>query len=143
MTDFEWTNTIELGHAQIDEQHKRLLLLCTATIEPLANSSALEPDAAQLQALIDFAKEHFAFEESLMSSADYPKAEWHAKYHASLLEEFRTFWREVPSGQNINTVDLMCFLWGWLNVHIDSADRELVVWLRSHEPDGNGRRNSC
>ena len=88
---------------RLTSQRERLLLLCTTAIEPLTNSAALEPDAAQLQALIDFAKEHFAFEESLMSSADYPKAEWHAKCRASLLEEFRTYWREVPWGQNINT----------------------------------------
>jgi len=136
VTNFEWTNAIEIGHAEIDEQHRRLLLLCTAVIEPLVNSGELEPDAAQLQALVDYAQEHFAFEEGLMRSAGYPEAEWHAKHHASLLEEFRTYFHKVQRGEPANPVGLMSFFWGWLNLHIDSADRELVVWLRSHEPDG-------
>lgn len=138
MTYFEWTSAIEIGHAEIDAQHKRLLLLCTAVIEPLVNSAELKPDAAQLQALIGFAQEHFAYEEGLMRSVGYPDAEWHAKHHASLLEEFRTYCYKVQRGQSTNPVGLMSFLWSWLNLHIDSADRELVVWLKSHESDGGG-----
>jgi hemerythrin len=135
MTYFEWTSTNELGHSQIDEQHKRLLLLCAAVIGPLINSGELEPGTAQLQALIDFAQEHFAFEEDLMSSAGYPEAERHAKYHASLLEEFRTYCYNVQLGQNTNPDGMISFFWDWLVLHIDSADRELVAWLRLVDPD--------
>lgn len=138
MTGFEWTNAIEIGHAEIDAQHRRLLLLCTAVIEPLVNSAAVEPDAGQLQALIDYAEEHFAFEEGLMRRAAYPGAEWHAKHHASLLAEFRTYFCKVQRGERGNPVGLMSFLWSWLNLHIDAADRELVGWLRSREADAGG-----
>jgi hemerythrin len=132
---FEWTSAIELGHPQIDEQHKRLLLLCAAVIGPLINSGEPDPGTAQLQALIDFTQEHFAFEEGLMLSAGYPEAEQHAVYHASLLEEFRTYCYNVQLGQNTNPVEMNSFFWDWLVLHIDSADRELVAWLRLVDPD--------
>jgi hemerythrin-like metal-binding protein len=141
VTYFEWSSAIEIGHTEIDAQHKRLLLLGEAVVEPLMNSTEHKPAAAQLQALIDFAQEHFAFEEGLMRSAGYPEAERHAEYHASLLEEFRTYRDKVQRGQKTNPVGLMSFLWSWLNLHIDSADRELVLWLKSHDRNGGRSRN--
>ena len=135
MTYFEWNSAIEIGHAEIDEQHKRLLLLGQAAVELL--SAEHKPDATQLQALIDFAQEHFAFEEGLMRSAGYPGADQHAKYHSSLLTELRTYCFKVQRGIHTNPVGRF-FLWNWIVPHIDSADRDLVVWLKSHEPDGGG-----
>lgn len=133
MTGFEWNSAIEIGHAEIDEQHRQLLILCSAVIGPLINSAEPKPGAAQLQALIEFTEEHFAFEEGLMRSAGYPEAERHAKYHASLLTDLKTFHFKVVRAQNANPVGLMNYLGRWLNLHIDAADRELVVWLRTHD----------
>lgn len=135
MTYFEWTSAFEIGHAEIDEQHKRLLLLGQAAVELL--SAEHKPDTTQLQALIDFAQEHFAFEEGLMRSAGYPGADQHAKYHSSLLTELRTYCFKAQRGLHTNPVGRF-FLWNWIVPHIDSADRDLVVWLNSHEPDGGG-----
>ena len=137
MAYFEWTGAIELGHTEIDEQHKRLLLLGEELVEPLVNSTARNPSATQLQALIDFAQEHFAFEEGLMRSTGYPGADEHAKYHASLLAELRTYCFKVQRGGHTNPVGLISFLWHWIVLHISSEDRDLVVWLKSREPDGD------
>ena len=137
MTDFEWTSAIALGHTEIDEQHKRLLLLAEALVESLLSSAEHKPGAAQLQALIEFAEEHFAFEEGLMRSARYPEAERHAKNHASLLTEITTYAHRVERGQYFNPpAGLISFQ--WFIQHIDEADRDLVVWLKSHESDGGG-----
>ena len=137
MTYFEWTSDIETGHTEIDEQHKRLLLLGEAVAETLMDSPNHNPAAEQLQALIDFAQEHFAFEEGLMRSAGYPGADQHAKYHSSLLTELRTYCFKAQRCLHTNPVGRF-FLWNWIVPHIDSADRDLVVWLKSHEPDGGG-----
>ena len=139
MAYFEWTSDIETGHPEIDEQHKRLLLLGQAAVELL--SAEHKPDATQLQALIDFAQEHFAFEEGLMRSAGYPEAEQHARDHASLLTELLVHCNKVHWGQNTDSVSLTNFLWNWLILHIDIADRELVVWLKTHEPEVTDARN--
>ncbi|MBI4291217.1 MAG: hemerythrin family protein [Betaproteobacteria bacterium] len=136
MTDLDWSSAIEIGHAEIDAQHRRLLLLCEAVVESLIKSAKREPHSAQLQSLIDFTQEHFAFEEGLMRSAGYPRLDQHAKNHASLLRELRTYCYKVQQGQDINPVGLISFV--WFTLHIESADRELVVWLRSQQADGGG-----
>jgi hemerythrin len=129
--DFQWTDTHELGHAEIDRQHMQMFLLTEAVIESLVEYGfkRVEVGVTQLQTLIDFTEEHFAFEEDLMRSASFPGAEWHGKYHASLLVELRTYCGKVQRGQIVNAVGLISFLWNWLRLHIDSEDRELVVWL--------------
>ena len=139
MTDFKWTNVIEVGHAEIDAQHRRLLHLCTDVIELLLHSGDPNSSMSQLQELIDFTEEHFEFEEDLMRSVSYPDLDQHAKYHSSLLAELRTFVYRVHQDQGTTAVGTMSFLWSWLTLHIDSVDRELADWLRTHEPDGGVR----
>jgi hemerythrin len=135
MAYFEWTTDYIVGHPEIDDQHKRMVLLAEAVVESLINSDEHQPGAAQLQALIDVAQEHFGFEEGLMRLANYPDAEEHAKYHASLLTELRTYCDKVLSGENTKPVGLISFLWDWLVQHIRSADRGLGVWLGSRDPN--------
>jgi hemerythrin len=133
VADFKWTSTNEIGHAGIDGQHKRLFLLAGAVAESLLKSSDHKPDPAQLQALMDFSREHFAFEEGLMRSAGYPEAERHAKYHVSLLSELKTYSARAGQGMHTNPDSLIEYLWNWLLVHIDTADRDLAVWLKSRK----------
>ena len=134
MAYFEWNSQVELGHPLLDEQHKRLFSLSEAVAQTLTNSTGHRAVAETLQALIDFAREHFAAEEGLMRGADYPNAEAHAKIHTLLLAELEEYCRKVQqeSNANLTVTGLVAFLWHWLIVHIDSADREVVAWLQSH-----------
>jgi hemerythrin len=137
MSPPERSSALGLGHKEIDEQHKRLRLLAADVLEPLMRSAHNKPDAAALQALADFAKEHFASEESLMRSAGYPEADRHVQYHATLLADLRTYCDKMQH-EKINKsvpVGLTSFLYNWLFVHINSEDRDLVRWLKAHEPD--------
>lgn len=138
MTYFQWISDIELGHSEIDAQHKQLLLLGEALVEPLINSAAHEHTAVRLQELIDFAREHFAFEEELMRAAGFPGVDKHANFHTSLLAELRTYCFKVQRGLHTNPAGLISFVWHWIVLHIGSEDRDLVVWLKSQDPDGRG-----
>ena len=134
MAYFNWTRDLMVGHPEIDDHHKRMVLLAEAVVESLINSDEDQPGAAQVQALIDFAQEHFGFEERLMRMTNCPDAEEHAKYHASLLTELRTYFEKVLLRENTKPVGLISFLWDWLVQHIRSADRGLGVWLGSRDP---------
>ena len=131
MAYFEWTADVAVGHARMDEEHKQLFALAEAVVEPLFSATEQLPRAALLQTLIDFARKHFAYEEELMRSTGYAEAEAHAKFHASLLVELDIYCARVRMGSHTNPVGLIAYLWNWLIVHIQSADRELVVALAS------------
>ena len=133
MANFEWTRAVEIGHAEIDEQHKLLFRLAQAVADTLDSAEDHKPDSAKLQVLIEFAQEHFAFEEGLMRSFGYAEAERHAKYHVALLAELQTHCARVGRGANADRASLVEFLWNWLLLHIDTADRELADWLETRQ----------
>ena len=135
MTYIEWSSEIELGHTEIDEQHKRLLLLGEDLAETPINPARNKPSDKQLQALIDFAQKHFTFEEDLMRSTSYPDVAEHANCHNTLLAQLRTYCFRVQRGMHTDAVALNSFLWHWIVPHIDSEDRDLVTWLKSRVPD--------
>lgn len=132
MIYFKWTSAIETGHPAIDEQHKRLFVLGRIVAESTIKSGDHKLAAAHLQAFIVSAKEHFEYEESLMFASGYLEAERHAKNHASLLTELTGHRDKVVWGWNADPEGLNSFLWNWLILQIDIADRELVLWLKSH-----------
>lgn len=144
MPTFEWTSSIDLGHPQIDEQHRLLLSLGKAVVESQLDSDEHQPDPAQLQALIEFAREHFAFEEGLMRTAGYPNAQWHAKYHASLLTELVSYLYKLQRGERVFRVEhLRDLIESWITIHINSEDRDLTRWLRKSQERGGSAHEAA
>jgi hemerythrin len=137
---FEWNSHVELGHPLIDEQHRRLFSLSEAVAQSLAGSPAHRPTEAALRALIDFVREHFATEEGLMRGAGFPETAEHARLHDLLLAELDAYCRKVRQEDNagLTLTGLVAFLWHWLVMHINVADRELVEWLRAREGQREG-----
>jgi hemerythrin len=128
---FEWSPDVAVGHEQIDEQHRQLFALAETAVASLFPAAKQRPTDASMQALIDFARTHFAYEEELMNASAYPEAESHAKFHTSLLRELETYCARVQMGSHTNPAGLTAYLWNWLVVHIHSADRQLGDWLAS------------
>lgn len=77
-----------------------------------------------------------------MRSAAYPGAARHAKYHVSLLAELKAYCGRLNRGTSTNPAGLIEFLRSWLLLHIDSEDRELLVWIKSQQSTGGARRDS-
>lgn len=130
---FEWNSQIELGYPPIDEQHRRLFALSEEVARTLADSADHRPAAGALRELSDFVREHFAFEEGLMRVNGYPGADGHAGAHNLLLTELETYCRKLQTDEqaNLTVTGLVAFLWHWLIMHINAADRELVRWVKS------------
>jgi len=138
MAYFEWNSQVELEHPLINAHHKRLFELSEAVAQSAAGSPDARPAAPALRELIAFAREHFAAEEGLMRAANYAPVDTHAHYHARLLGDLEEYFRKVQDGSDsearLTVTGLVAFLWRWLILHIDSADRELVRWLQTHQP---------
>ena len=50
-----------------------------------------------------------------------------------LLSELTTYCARLDQGRKTNLESLIAFLWSWLLVHIDTADRDLADWLKARE----------
>jgi hemerythrin len=69
-----------------------------------------------------------------MRSMGYPGADEHASVHTLLLADLRKYCFRVQRGLHTDSVGLTSFLWHWIVLHIGSEDRDLVIWLKSHDP---------
>lgn len=84
MATFEWLESFELGCAEIDDDHRKMLSLMRQ-IETAGGTGDLQQSTKLLDALVGFAESHFKREETFLEEIDYPLADLHKDYHARLL----------------------------------------------------------
>jgi diguanylate cyclase (GGDEF)-like protein/hemerythrin-like metal-binding protein len=117
-----------VGVASIDGQHIELVRRVNH-INRVIRSNPGDPELRGLfQALIGYAAEHFAYEESLMTAHGYPEAAGHVLQHAHLTRELKEVLERFEPGDELR---LLQTTKDWLMGHIQLADRPLGAYLRS------------
>ena len=82
----EWQSEWESGHPDIDEQHRELLRRGNALIQMSLSGSKQDAVVAQLNQVVEHVVRHFAYEEQVMLTANYPDCQRHAQIHQKLVE---------------------------------------------------------
>lgn len=118
-----WSNELSVGIEEIDEQHKVLVALLNemnaATQERLGQDKAAEV----LSKLIEYARIHFAVEESLMRILNYPAYEDHKMRHQNLMRNALDLIQKAENGKLSVGIELQFFLKNWLTKHIQESDK--------------------
>ena len=129
----EWTTTLAVGVAPIDEQHQELFRRAERLILALraGDRSEVEP---VLRYLADYVVSHFECEERWMAQVEYPGLEAHRDAHRRFRDDFQEMTREYQRKGPTPLVALTVHNWlsDWLVRHIAGADVELAGWLASH-----------
>lgn len=115
-----------VGVAQIDDQHRHLVLLVNQLNRALASQ---ESDAALkrlLEGLIEYTRFHFETEHRLMEKYAYPEEAAHDMEHERLLEVLR---HAAGPDQGRELLALQTTK-DWLLGHILGADRQLAAFLK-------------
>lgn len=140
MTYLSWNASLELGHEQIDREHKGMLgqinrlfdavfVECDRLAAEHGSGSRSACIAAAVAALRLVAAEHFRSEEALMSAAQYPAMQPHAEQHAELLEQLASIEQHFNSQRADSLPHAVRFIREWFEFHVDTYDRALVRWL--------------
>jgi hemerythrin-like metal-binding protein len=119
----EWNDRYEVGHAEMDADHKELFERIN---ELLAVSDAVSLMRCAM-ALRQHAQAHFAQEEAVMRGVNYPRLDLHIREHSYLLSELN----EVTACVAQNTLkqdELEYFLFDWLLNHINTWDTDLATY---------------
>ena len=133
MPSLLWTDSLSLGHLDMDGQHRQLVALANALNEAMLQNADEEVLRRQFAGLLSYTAMHFTSEERLMSEADYPAAVQHRKEHERLLLDlYRMRSSYGPGAQEI--LQTLSVLQSWLKDHIGSADRKLAEYLGQHRP---------
>lgn len=132
---FRWREDWRLGVRAMDDDHRRLAALLDGIAgeigedgEPIGDGFALLP---RLLVLGRATRAHFAREEALMRTADYPHLAAHKCEHDLLLAEFTELVREVAvRGADGLDRETLGALKAWFLGHLLDSDRRLALYLR-------------
>ena len=125
----EWMDEYSVGIDSIDRQHKKLIALINSLQTAINYSAGAEYEQEALDALVDYTKTHFGYEEDLMQKNGYPDFTTHRAEHElmiSRVEQVLSEYRRNPETAMQNAVD---FLRDWLINHINGTDKQYSKFL--------------
>jgi len=129
-----WEKRFELGIAEFDGHHRRLVQLLNEVYRHAVQEESPENLERVLGELISYTGYHFAAEESAMQASGYQGLELHCDEHGKFREMAAAFEQELAAGLDIS-VDLLSFLGNWLFDHILTLDAELCASLGAGRSD--------
>jgi len=135
---FRWRDDWCLGISAMDRDHQRLAMLLDHLAagfgdygpESPRGQAAQQPLLDQLAVLADETREHFAREEALMRTADYPDLGEHRAEHEIMRAELIELTREIAArGDCRLELDTLRALKAWFLGHLLDTDRRLAQHL--------------
>lgn len=130
MAFMEWSEALSLDIESIDTQHKKLVDLINKLDAAIVAGYDNEILSKVLGGLLDYTREHFAYEEHLLERCDYPSYPSHKAEHDSLTEKVDFLCHIFEQGKSVNTDQIMQFLKIWLQEHILDIDKRYVPFVK-------------
>ena len=131
----QWKEEYEVGVAEIDEQHQKLIDIANRVYELMRNELALDKYdqiVEILQELKEYTVYHFHFEEGLMQKAKYKKRFSHKILHQNFLAQVEAVdLSAVDENQEAYLVKIMDFIANWLIDHIVGEDKKVGQSVRA------------
>lgn len=139
MPIIQWNAALCPGIPEIDQHHKRLVLLVNDAYDEFREGRALSPSL--LDELVTCCSEHFWYEESLMAEACYHKLAAHQAEH-ELFSCRLTGLRNGFKGDISHSIELLWFLCNWVTHHLRETDADFGHFLAGRG-EGAKRRRNC
>lgn len=124
-----WRDEYRIGIEAIDDDHRRLLTLINnlQTAVHYPTGDAFERRA--LEELVDYTKYHFAREEELMRTNDFPGYEEHKREHDEMISRVDGYLEGYQRDPEGTIEEVARFLKGWLVRHIAGTDQKYAPFL--------------
>lgn len=134
-THMEWDSSLESGIPVIDFEHKELV----RQVSGLEDESKPERVKEILDFLADYVVKHFAHEQLMQKSSNYPKAAEHKEAHERFVERFVALENEYfKNGSNPEIVKKITeAVNAWLRDHIMGQDKEFAKFYKSMKRAGS------
>jgi len=128
MQCIEWTTALELGHPEIDAQHRRMVEIFNLLHDAVYARRVTLREDLLLDELIRRTDESFRTEEALMEAHSEPALQFdaHRKAHVILLHELVALRDGLFARHAHVNLRTLNFLKKWLFGHLSQADRELL-----------------
>lgn len=131
MPRFEWNDGFSVNVEELDHQHKKWISIINDLHEILisGNVSVLQKATEDsLDAMLEYALMHFAYEERYMEKIGYPGLLQHREKHLEFKSTMLGYYTDIKSGTLILSTKLMKTLINWLKNHILEEDKQYAQY---------------
>jgi hemerythrin len=130
----EWNASLETGNINIDNQHKELFRRFDSLMEACNQRKGKEEVCNVLSFLGDYVRTHFAMEEELQVSHNYPYYQAHKEQHDGFIRELENLEQQFNvEGATLSLViQTNQTVTSWLINHINVKDKDLAAYLRTN-----------
>lgn len=122
-----WTKEFSVGIHEIDEQHRTLSDCILSLEKAIVGRERWSTVHIALANLADFARIHFAVEESLMRISDFPGLEAHIHEHWQFSEDLKRL-KEKALTADVSK-EMIAFVRAWLDRHVVESDKRYALHL--------------
>ncbi len=130
----EWTSALDLGIAEIDSQHQKLVGIINRLNDAMRKGDSRSAVSPLVDELVDYTRHHFDFEEKYFDQRGYGGSAGHKETHRRFVAEIEGFRTRINEGAPGVGVALMHLLREWLVKHILSADRKYADEIAGKRP---------
>lgn len=125
MEHISWDSEFEIGHKEIDDQHKKLVCLLNNIIEDCNRNNSSKLIADTLEQMLEYSLVHFKTEEKLLQDVGIPNFYEHKREHLQFIKKISEL--SFSSIENTYTIadEITVHLKKWLIEHILTSDMEL------------------
>jgi hemerythrin len=120
---------LKLDIPEIDSQHETLIGLINLLHETMLQGADRAALDGLLSQLLEHTRNHFAYEEQLMSQHNYPGYEAHKSDHSRLMQHLVDLTERYKNGELLLSFAIVLELKGWAMVHIEKSDKQLGTFL--------------
>jgi hemerythrin-like metal-binding protein len=121
---FEFTELYSVKVNDMDHEHQGIFNYINQIHNSIKKARPLSEILKLLKDLYAWTDDHFAHEEKLMRSINYPDLNAQLQAHHHLLSNVTDNIRKLEAGQEVNLIKLLIFLKDWLVGHIQGMDKK-------------------
>lgn len=128
----EWNRDLETGNVNIDNQHKELFRRFDSLMDACSQRKGKEEVQKVLLFLGDYIRTHFAMEEELQRTHNYPEYPAHKEQHELFIRDLEKLEQQLKlEGPTLTLViKTNQSMVNWLINHINVKDKHLAAYLR-------------
>jgi len=128
---FEWNESLSVGVAEMDNQHKGLYALLSDLFQAMSQGKGNEALERVLGGLLTYTRTHFAAEERLMAAHGYPGLAAQKSAHEAFAARVAQTAASLRQGQTVMSVSVGSFMREWLTRHIQGTDKQYAAFFNA------------
>ncbi|MBD3218447.1 MAG: bacteriohemerythrin, partial [candidate division Zixibacteria bacterium] len=130
-----WDQSLSVGQADLDKQHKNILHILNQLHAAMNIESERKNLSRHLENLGSEIGRHFHAEEELMTEIDYPHLEDHQKAHRKLIKQVRSLQIWTKQERAMTARKDLRLIKSWLIDHIKFIDMKYARFIAKRRPE--------